>query len=100
MAVVFIIEQPDVTREKYEDVRSQVVPDNRLPDGMILHLAGEVKDGGWRVADVISDGVSDLSLQTEQYAKLYKEKGFDGLVAWLQNQTRKMRGDCGAKAAS
>ena len=52
MAVVFIIEQPDVTREKYEDVRSQVVPDNRLPDGMILHLAGEVKDGGWRVVEL------------------------------------------------
>lgn len=52
MAVVFIIEQPDITREKYEEVRSQVVPDNRLPDGMILHLAGEVQGGGWRVVEL------------------------------------------------
>jgi phospholipid transport system substrate-binding protein len=62
----------------------------------VLHA----KDGGWRVADVISDGVSNLSVQSEQYAELYKQKGFDGLVAWLQDQTRKMRSDCGANAAS
>jgi hypothetical protein len=52
MAVVFIIEQPDITREKYEEVRSQVTPDNRVPDGMILHLAGEVQGGGWRVVEL------------------------------------------------
>ena len=52
MAVVFIIEQSDITREKYEEVRALVVPDNRLPDGMILHLAGEVEGGGWRVVEL------------------------------------------------
>jgi phospholipid transport system substrate-binding protein len=58
------------------------------------------KDGGWRVANVISDGVSNLSLQSEQYTELYQQKGFDALIAWLQDQTRKMRRDCGAKATS
>lgn len=79
-------------------VRARLKPGRGDPVSFdyVLHA----KDGDWRVADVVADGVSDLSVQSEQYAKLYKEKGFDGLVAWLQNQTRKMRSDCGAKAAS
>jgi phospholipid transport system substrate-binding protein len=79
-------------------VRARLKPGRGDP--VLFDYVLHPKDGGWRVANVISDGVSDLSLQSEQYTELYKQKGFDGLIAWLQNQTRKMRSDCGAKAAS
>ena len=56
--------------------------------------------GGWRVANVISDGVSTLSLQSEQYASVFEQKGgFDGLITWLQGQTRDKRSECNAKSA-
>ncbi|MBX6421105.1 MAG: ABC transporter substrate-binding protein [Nevskia sp.] len=52
------------------------------------------KDGAWRIINIIADGVSDLALRSTQYAKLYEEKGFDGLLAWIEEQTRKARADC------
>jgi phospholipid transport system substrate-binding protein len=62
----------------------------------VLHPAA----GGWRVANVISDGVSTLSLQSEQYASVFEQKGgFDGLIAWLQAQTGDKRKECSAKSA-
>lgn len=50
--------------------------------------------GKWRIINIVADGVSDLALRSTQYAKLYEEKGFDGLLAWIQEQTRKARADC------
>jgi phospholipid transport system substrate-binding protein len=62
----------------------------------VLHPAA----GGWRVANVISDGVSTLSLQSEQYASVFEQKGgFEGLMTWLQGQTRDKRNECSAKSA-
>jgi phospholipid transport system substrate-binding protein len=56
-------------------------------------------DSGWRVINVISDGVSSLSLQSEQYTSVFAQKGgFDGLMAWLQAQTHTKRSACEAKA--
>ena len=59
----------------------------------ILHSG---QDGNWRIINVIADGVSDLALRTIQYNKLYeqKDKGFDGLIAWLQDQIKKTRAEC------
>jgi phospholipid transport system substrate-binding protein len=53
------------------------------------------KDGSYRIINVIADGVSDLSLRSTQYTRLYEQKGFDGLLAWLQAQSKKMQANCG-----
>ncbi|MBL6752610.1 MAG: ABC transporter substrate-binding protein [Nevskia sp.] len=52
------------------------------------------KDGGWRIINVIADGVSDLAVRTSQYEKAFTEKGFEGLLAWLKDQTEKTRKAC------
>jgi phospholipid transport system substrate-binding protein len=54
------------------------------------------QNGNWRIINIIADGVSDLALRTIQYNKLYeqKDKGFDGLLAWLQEQIKKTRAEC------
>ena len=53
------------------------------------------KDGGFRIINVIADGVSDLALRSTQYNSLFEQKGFSGLMSWLQDQSRKMRANCG-----
>lgn len=52
------------------------------------------KDGNYRIINVIADGVSDLALRSTQYTRLFEQKGFDGLIAWLQDQNKKMRANC------
>ena len=53
------------------------------------------KDGGYRIINVIADGVSDLALRSTQYTRLYEQKGFDGLLGWLQEQSKKSHASCG-----
>jgi len=52
------------------------------------------KDGNFRVINVIADGVSDLALRSTQYNALFEKKGFSGLMAWLQDQSKKMQANC------
>lgn len=49
------------------------------------YLLREV-DGRWRVINVIAEGVSDLAIRSAQYDKAWREKGFDGLMAGLDEQ--------------
>jgi phospholipid transport system substrate-binding protein len=53
------------------------------------------KDGSYRIINVVADGVSDLALRSTQYNRLFEERGFDGLIGWLQDQSKKMRASCG-----
>jgi len=50
--------------------------------------------GGWRVVNVLADGVSDLALRSAQYDSVMKSGGFDKLVAGLHQQTEKNREAC------
>jgi phospholipid transport system substrate-binding protein len=46
--------------------------------------------GGWRIINVIVDGVSDLSLKRGQYSYVMKTDGFDSLIAKLKESTEKL----------
>lgn len=52
------------------------------------------KGDNWAIINVVAGGVSDLALRSTQYARLYDQKGFDGLVAWVRAQTDKSRSAC------
>lgn len=57
----------------------------------VLHDSG---GGAWRIVNVIADGVSDLAIRSSQYESLLKQKGFDGLIAYLQEQIVKNKAGC------
>ncbi len=50
--------------------------------------------GGWRIVNVIADGVSDLALRSTQYDRAYKAGGFDGLLKLLQTQIKNNKDNC------
>ena len=51
MAVALIFDGPGVTQAQYDQVRAEVVPDNRPPAGMRYHVAGPTETG-WLVVEV------------------------------------------------
>jgi len=55
-----------------------------------LHNSGN----GWRIVNIIADGVSDLALRTVQYDRAFQDQGFDGLLKQLRDQTAKNKVGC------
>jgi phospholipid transport system substrate-binding protein len=64
--------------------RLQPAQDDAISFDYVLHPV----DGRWKIVNIIADGVSDLALRSAQYDKLFKQQGFDGLLAELAKQTR------------
>jgi phospholipid transport system substrate-binding protein len=59
------------------------------PDVTLEYLLQE-GPGGWRIINIVADGVSDLALKRAEYQRLYASGGIDGLVAELEAQTRRL----------
>jgi phospholipid transport system substrate-binding protein len=49
---------------------------------------------GWRIVNIIADGVSDLATRIPQYDRAIQDKGFDGLLKQLKDQTVKNKAGC------
>lgn len=50
-------------------------------DYQVIHV-----DGQWKIANVIVDGVSDLALKRGQYRRLLADRGYSGLMAWINKK--------------
>jgi phospholipid transport system substrate-binding protein len=83
----FAIVGPESAGSSRIQVRTTVAraDGTHVPLDFVLQTA---KDDGWRIANVIADGVSDLALRRAEYTTTLNESGFDGLVADLEAQTR------------
>ncbi|MGH8461203.1 MAG: ABC transporter substrate-binding protein [Stenotrophobium sp.] len=56
----------------------------------VLHLDA----GHWKVINVVADGVSDLAIRSAQYDRLYSERGYTGLIDFLDKQIAQLRNTC------
>ena len=45
---------------------------------------------GWRIVNIVADGVSDLALKRAEYQRLYTSGGLEGLLAELAAQTKRL----------
>jgi phospholipid transport system substrate-binding protein len=83
---------------------SEDLPGGRSAVHSVLNVAGgapvkfdyvlQHDASGWRVVNVLADGVSDLALRSAQYDSVMKTQGFDQLVAGLHEQSEKNRAAC------
>jgi hypothetical protein len=66
MAFARMFNNPNVTKETYDATREKMgVTQENMPDGGIIHVAGEGPDGSWRVIEV---------WESEENARAWDEK--------------------------
>jgi phospholipid transport system substrate-binding protein len=59
------------------------------PDVSLEYLLQQ-GDAGWRIINVIADGVSDLALKRAEYQRLFAAGGIEGLIEELERQTQRL----------
>jgi len=63
----------------------------------VLHYS----DAGWRIINIVVDGVSDLALKRSAYQRTFLASGFTGLLDSLDDETARIAAgvDTGSAAA-
>lgn len=61
-------------------------------DTVSLHYRLFLRDDQWRIYDVVSKGVSDLSMMRSQFNEVFGESGFAALINTLDERISKYRG--------
>ncbi len=82
--VEFVIED-----ESIDATRARVSGAIVSPDGRRTPLSYQLAFGerGWRIINILADGVSDLALRRSQYDAWIRAQGFDSLLAELRQRT-------------
>jgi phospholipid transport system substrate-binding protein len=62
------------------------------PDVSLEYLLQQ-DETGFRIINIVADGVSDLALKRAEYQRLFASGGIDGLVAELEQQTQRLASD-------
>jgi phospholipid transport system substrate-binding protein len=55
-----------------------------------LNYVMHERDGVWRIINVVSQGVSDISLKRSEYRSVMGKEGFDSLLDKIRQQTKKL----------
>jgi phospholipid transport system substrate-binding protein len=71
---------------------STAIARSGMPDVPLQYLL-QRGEGGWRIINIIADGVSDLALKRAEYQRVFASGGIDGLIAELEQQTERLEGD-------
>lgn len=62
-----------------------------MPDVSLEYLLHERPDG-WRIINIVADGVSDLALKRAEYQRVFGHGGIEALIAELDRQTERLAG--------
>lgn len=60
-----------------------------MPDVPLEYLLREGPDG-WRIINIVADGVSDLALKRAEYQRVFGSGGIEALIAELEEQTQRL----------
>jgi phospholipid transport system substrate-binding protein len=78
------IEQQDMPRDQVM-VRTRFVQSGGEPPVRFDYVLRQTKDG-WRIVNVLADGVSDLALKRVEYRAILQRDGFQGLIDMLKGK--------------
>lgn len=59
--------------------------------GVSLEYLLQREEQGWRIINIVADGVSDLALKRAEYQRVFASGGIAGLLAELEQQTQRLR---------
>ncbi|WON75045.1 HpnM family protein [Nitrosospira sp. Is2] len=85
------IEQQDMPRDQVM-VRTRFVQSGREPPVRFDYVLRQTKDG-WRIVNVLADGVSDLALKRVEYRAILQRDGFQGLIDMLKEKVAQTEQD-------
>lgn len=91
-AVRFTIGKTDTMVNGDAVVHATLAP--QKGDAVALDYVLKNREGGWKVVNVLAEGVSDLALRATQYDGLMKSAGFPALMTRLDEQTAKLKARC------
>jgi phospholipid transport system substrate-binding protein len=60
------------------------------PDVSLEYLLQQ-DETGWRIINIVADGVSDLALKRAEYQRVFASGGLEGLLAELDEQTKRLQ---------
>jgi hypothetical protein len=80
MAVVVVNEVPQGNQSFYDQVSARVTPNDQLPEGCTVHIAGP-SNGGWRVITVWDSEEQFQQFRNETLIPAMKEVGGEGFIA-------------------
>ena len=69
---------------------STAVARDGQPDVSLEYLL-QRDEQGWRIINVVADGVSDLALKRAEYSRVFTSGGIAGLLTELEQQTERLR---------
>jgi len=78
------VEQQDMPRDQVM-VRTRLVQAGSEPPIRFDYVLRETKDG-WRIVNVLADGVSDLALKRVEYRAILQRDGFQALIDMLKDK--------------
>jgi phospholipid transport system substrate-binding protein len=78
------IEQQTMPRDQVM-VRTRLVQSGGEPPVRFDYVLRQTKDG-WRIVNVLADGVSDLALKRVEYRRILQRDGFQALIDMLKDK--------------
>jgi len=81
----FAIDDNVLSRGDDKVVRTQIIPSHDVPVSLLYRM--RQVDGGWKIIDVISDGVSQLALRRSDFAVALAAGGAPALIAHLDKSS-------------
>lgn len=87
----FTLQASDSQENRRARVRSHFIKKNG--EAVVFDYLLVNSDSGWRIVNIIVEGVSDLALKRTQYSEIYKSSGMSGVIEAMSTQEQQLENE-------